>query len=93
MNLAYPQIWHSLSDLIRDGDGIPAIEFIDCVHLGIEGSTVTIGAVQHILSTVYDGRALCIGFVEGDDIRLAPPPRKKVKWDKGDRAICVIRRL
>ena len=62
-------------------------------NLGLEGSTVSIGAIQHILAETYDGRAQCIGYVDGHTISLCPKPAKKIKWDKGYRVIAVIRRI
>ena len=62
MNLAYPQIWHALEDLLRDGLGTAEIEFIDCGHLGLEKKEARFGALQHVLSPTYQGRALAIGF-------------------------------
>ena len=92
MNLAYPQIWHALSDLLRDGEGLPAIELLDCGHLGVLDQVVTFGAVQHIIYKTYDGRAFGIGFIDDQKMTLCPQPGAKVKWDMGDRVIAVVRR-
>eukprot|EP00614_Pseudopedinella_elastica_P015233 CAMPEP_0172584816 /NCGR_PEP_ID=MMETSP1068-20121228/4394_1 /TAXON_ID=35684 /ORGANISM="Pseudopedinella elastica, Strain CCMP716" /LENGTH=802 /DNA_ID=CAMNT_0013379117 /DNA_START=74 /DNA_END=2482 /DNA_ORIENTATION=- len=94
MNLAYPQIWHALEDLLRDGLGTAEIEFIDCGHLGLEKKEARFGALQHVLSPTYQGRALAIGFSDAvGGFQLCPPPGTKIKFDEGYRVICIIRRV
>jgi hypothetical protein len=93
MNLAYPQIWHALSDLLRDGVGLPSIELIDCGHLGLLDQVVTFGAVQQIVYKTYNGRAFGIGFINDQKLTLSPLPSAKIKWDSGDRIVAVVRRM
>ena len=100
MNLAYPEVWHALANLLGVGaDGVggggPAatIELLECAHLGVDGSSVAFGALQYVLAYTYDGRAVALGFSVDHEVVTCPPPGLVVGWTRRHKVIAVVRRV
>jgi len=93
LNLAYPQIWDALSEMLSPRPNSPEIEIVSCSTLGIIGNEVSIGAVQHMLSKLYFGCAVAIGYMSGVEMTLAPSSGSKVLWTKDHRLITIVRKF
>ena len=100
MTMAYPQMANSILEIFEDqdyaADGIPTVDLINCRDLGLLGSTLPFGAIQHRLfsplSTVDDGTALAMGLHKAEGgLELAPPLSKEHTFVAGDRVIVVRR--
>jgi len=92
MNLAYPEIQDALSELIVSVPNTPEVGFIETRALGIQGATTSFGAVQHILSGIYKGRASSIGYFHENKMCLCPLPTEKILWSDRYRIIVIYRK-
>ena len=92
MTLAYPQIQDALSELIISLPNSPEVNFVSPSSLNIEGKALSFGAVQHILSEAFRGRAIAIGFFKEEQMELCPRPGLRATWDSSYRFIIIMRR-
>ena len=101
MTMAYPQMAQSILELFEgqdlDADGIPTIDLIDCKDLGLLGSQLPFGAIQHRLFRltefqIIEGAALAMGVHKAEGgLELAPAPSKVFTFMEGDRVVVVKR--
>ena len=91
MNLAFPQIWDSLSELFSRTPTGPEIVFLDAGAIGLAGKTCTVGALQHLINGQYNGCGVVLGYFSAGDKIMSPPPGQVVDWMEQHRIIAIIR--
>jgi len=92
MNVAFPQMWDAVSELVSSVPNSPEVEFVEPFHLGILGKKVSFGAVQHIMCSAYKGTGVAIGVAVKSDIRLQPRLGEVFEWGTHHRVIVIARR-
>ncbi len=62
--------------------------------VGLVGAEMAFGTVQHVFQTLYEGRAVALGYMRYHRfMELAVPQHKKLTWAAGDRIVVIIRKV
>jgi len=104
MSLAYPEIDNAITELVDGEAGTPEVDFLSAAQLHITNKTVTFGAIQIAVLSLFKYRGVAIGFIQqssigdrvcgssgGSQLKLAPNPNERRTWLPNDRIVVMVR--
>jgi hypothetical protein len=78
--------------LVSFAEGTPDVVFFHPSEVGIAmQQELPFGTLQHVLSRLFVGRSVAIGFMNGAEVVLAPSSTETITWTSEHRIITITR--